>query len=414
MAKDVVVTGMGVVSSLGIGKDRFWKNLIKATSGIRKVTLFDTSRYRRHYGGEVTNFDVGKFIPSDFARFLGRASQFAIVSTKLAMEDAGISFDNLRRARTAVIVGTTMAEAAALDISCEKFLKNRWDEITKRLILNVFPTSVARNIGYFFRLHGLNFLLPNACAAGNYAIGYGFDLIRQGEVDVAIVGGAEALSRVAFQGFQRLYAMAPRVCRPFDKNRKGMLLGEGAAILILESGERVRERKARGYSKVLGYGLSSDAHHMTIPKKEGVAKSMIKALKNAGITTHDVDYISAHGTGTIQNDKIESAAIKDVFGRRAHTLPISSIKSMLGHCMGAASALEAVACYMALQEGVIPPTKNFVTPDPECDIDCVPNKARKQKVNVVLNNGFAFGGNNCCVVFGTAYSGDRVSLKTVR
>jgi 3-oxoacyl-[acyl-carrier-protein] synthase II len=194
--------------------------------------------------------------------------------------------------------------------------------------------------------------------------------------------------------------MAPKECAPFDKNRKGMILGEGAAILILESLERARQRGASIYGEVMGYGLSCDAYHMTIPCRRGIKKAMEKALNNAGLSISDIDYINAHGTGTIQNDKEESNAIKELFGRHYKKIPTSSTKSMLGHCMGAASAIEAIVCCLALKNKIIPPTINFKTPDPECDIDCVPNKARKKDLKVVLNNGFAFGGNNCCVVFG--------------
>lgn len=264
--------------------------------------------------------------------------------------------------------------------------------------MNVFSPSITRSIGVFLKTKGENLLIPNACAAGNYALGYGFDLIRKGEIDFAIVGGADSLSRVAFQGFQRLYAMSPDICSPFDKDRHGMLLGEGAGILILESLEKALSRKAPIYAKVLEYGLSCDAFNMTIPNRVGIKKSMTKAIKNANISIDDIDYISAHGTGTIQNDKEESGAIKEIFGEKQ--VPVSSIKSMLGHCMGAASALESIACCLALKEDIIPPTINFKTPDPECDIDCVPNSARKIKVQTALNNGFAFGGNNCCVVLG--------------
>jgi len=255
-------------------------------------------------------------------------------------------------------------------------------------------------VGYFFKAKGENVLIPNACAAGNYAISYGFDLIRKGEIEFAIVGGADALSRVAFQGFQRLYAMSPGVCSPFDKNRQGMLLGEGAGILILESLERAKKRNATIYAKVLEYGLSCDAYNMTIPNRIGIKKAMAKAVKNATISVDEIDYISAHGTGTTQNDKEESNAINEVFGGRK--VAVSSIKSMLGHTLGAASALEALVCCLALKNDTIPPTINFKTPDPECNIDCVPNKARRIKLNKVLNNGFAFGGNNCCVVLGKA------------
>ena len=293
-------------------------------------------------------------------------------------------------------MGTTMSEANSLDVACLNMLKSEWNEITIKNLLNVFFPSIPFNVGNYLKIKGLNALIPNACAAGNFAFAYGYDLIEKGEVDLVVAGGAEALSRVAFQGFQRLYAMSADVCRPFDKNRKGMMLGEGAGVLILESQALAKKRKAKIYADMLGYGLSCDAHHMTQPKKEGVIKAMSKALKNSGISSDKIDYISAHGTGTPANDKGESQAINEVFGRK---VPVSSTKSMLGHCMGAATALSAIACCMAIKDQAISPTINFETPDPDCDIDCVPNISRKLKVNTVMNNGFAFGGNNCCVIF---------------
>ena len=398
MNKRVVVTGLGAVTAIGIGKDAFWKNLIKGRSGISKVSLFDTSRFKCHNGGEIKDFEPGEFIPKRAIRFYGRASQFAIAATKLALSDARLTLSELHGRQASVIIGTTMAESNVLDISCDSFLRNKWKEVTNNLLISIFSPSIPQNIGCFFGVKNTNVLLPNACGAGNFTIGYGFDLIRKGEADVVIAGGSEALSRVAYQGFNRLYAMSPTVCSPFDKNRKGMLLGEGAGILILESFESARRRKASVYAEILGYGMSCDAHPMTIPKKEGVKQAMEKAIKNSQLSLHEIDYISAHGTGTVANDKTESAAIKELFGTLTKNIPVSSIKSMLGHSMGAASSLEAIACCLALQQGIIPPTINFKTPDPECDIDCVPNKARKTKLTIALNNGFAFGGNNCCTI----------------
>ena len=397
MDKKIVVTGLGVISSIGIGKDDFWKSLINGTSGISEVTLFDTSKFKRNKAGQIKNFKSSDFIPREMVKFLGRASQFAIAAAKLALKDAKITESKVKDKKSAVIIGTTMAEARVYDVSSKMFVGEGWDDITTKLMLNIFSSSIPRNLGHILKAKGSNLLIPNACAAANYALGYGFDLIKRGEVDLAIVGGVDSLSRVAFQGFQRLYAMAPDKCSPFDKDRKGMILGEGAGILILESLESALKRKAPIYSQVLGYGVSCDAHHMTIPKKEGIIKAMEKTLKNSNLSNKDIGYISAHGTGTQANDKAEAGAINEIFEGRK--VPVSSIKSMLGHCMGAASGLEAIACCLALKEGVIPPTINFETSDSECDIDCIPNKARKGNFKIALNNGFAFGGNNGCVAF---------------
>lgn len=242
-------------------------------------------------------------------------------------------------------------------------------------------------------------MIPTACSAGNYAISYAADLLRSGKADVMVAGGADPFSRIAFTGFSRLFALAPEKCQPFDKNRQGTLVGEGAGVLILEPLESARARNATIYAEVLGYGLSCDGHHMTIPETEGIRRVMRRALEDSDIKPEDVDYISAHGTGTPANDRAECAAIHDVFGSYADTLPVSSIKSMLGHTMGAASALEAIACVLAVFHDQVPPTINFETPDPECDVDCVPNSSRYHQTRIALNNSFAFGGNNASIVF---------------
>jgi 3-oxoacyl-[acyl-carrier-protein] synthase II len=398
MDKKVVVTGMGVISAIGLDRHEFWRSLLAGKPGISKVSLFDTSGFKRHCAGEIKDFDATSFIPAKQAQFMGRASQFACAAVKMALQDAKLDIGGLKNPACGVFIGTTMSEASVLDISCQRLLKDDLDAITKKLMLSVLSASLPRNVGTHFKIKGNNLLIPCACAAGNYTIVNAFDLIRRGEIDMAIVGGAEALSRVAFQGFQRLYAMAEDTCAPFDQDRQGMLLGEGAGVLVLESGEQAKKRKADIYAEVLGYGLSCDAGHITIPAKEGIAKAMAKALKNSRTIPCDIDYISAHGTGTSANDKAEAQAVNSVFGGRK--VPMSSIKSMLGHSLGAASALEAIACCLAIKTGNVPPTINFRTPDPDCDVDCVPNQARALAVRRCLNNAFAFGGNNCCVVFG--------------
>ncbi len=402
MDSRVCVSGLGVVSSLGIGKDAFWKSLIQGKSGISKVSRFDTSAFKRHNGGEIKDFHPEEFIPKNRIKFFGRASRFAITAAKLALQDAKIPLSELKNRKICVLVGTTMAEASIMDISTELFIKEEREKITPKLMLNAFAPSIPRNLGSFLKAKGINLLIPNACAAGNYAIGYGLDLIRSGEADLVIAAGSDALSQVAFQGFQKLYAMAPEVCAPFDKDRKGMLLGEGAGVLILEPFEMAARRSTLPYAEVLGYGLSCDAFHITIPKRAGIKQAMEKALKNSGVGIKEVGYISAHGTGTTQNDKEESGAIKELFAGCYRDIPVSSIKSMLGHCMGAASSMEAISCCLVLKEGIVPPTINFKTPDPECDLDCVPNVSRKADIKICLNNSFAFGGNNCCVVFAKA------------
>lgn len=393
----VVVTGLGVVSSVGIGKDAFWQAITNGTSGISKVTSFDTSEYRCHNAGEVKDFDPARFISRKKLPFVGRTSQLSIAAASLALEDAGLSPDKVNGERTGIFLGTTMGEKP-LEEAIDTWVMAGSDNVSKIKILQASANNIPANVGMHFKLSGPNYMIPTACAAGNYAIGYGYDFIKKGDLDYAIVGGADAFSRLAFTGFQRIYAMSPDICRPFDKNRKGMLVGEGAGILLLESLESALYRNAEIYAEIPGYGISCDAYHMTASKPDGIAKAMLNALKYTRTTIDKVDYINAHGTGTPGNDKNECAALKKVFKGNLGSVPVSSIKSMLGHPMGAASAIEAITCCLAVKENIIPPTINFETPDPACEIDCVPNEARIRRVNIALNNGFAFGGNNSCLV----------------
>ena len=401
----VVVTGLGIVSSVGTGKDDFWKALISGKSGISKVTSFDTSEYRCHNAGEVQDFNPEDHISKRMIPFLGRTSQLAITATSQALGVAGFSPKKINGERTGIFIGTTMGEKP-LEESIDTWITAGSNNVSKKKILQSTANNIPANIGMYFKLSGPNYLIPTACAAGNYAIGYGVDFIKRGDLDYAIVGGADAFSKLAFTGFQRIYAMAPDRCQPFDKNRRGMMVGEGAAILFLESLESALQRNAEIYAEVPGYGISCDAYHMTASKPDGIAKAILNALKYTRTSINEVDYINAHGTGTPGNDKNECAAIKKVFKDTLRSVPISSIKSTLGHPMGAASAIEALTCCLAVKENIIPPTINYETPDPACDIDCVPNKARVRRVNIALNNGFAFGGNNSCLVI-RKYTGNQ-------
>lgn len=395
----VVVTGIGAVSSIGIGKDDFWRNLLAGKSGIDEVERFDTSQFPTHRAGEVKSFDPGDFLPKTVSKLIGRGSQLAIAASKLALEDGGIEIKKIKPDAIGIIIGTTMGESPSIEIIDRYWLRKGEEDVYSANVRNFPVNNLSDNITHFFGFTSYNYVIPTACAAGNYSIGFAFDLIRQGKIDMFLAGGADPLSRLAFTGFNRLFAMAPEKCQPFDKNRKGMMLGEGGAMLLVEGLDSAKKRDAQIYAEILGYGLSCDAYNMTIPSEKGVKKVMEKAIKNSGIKKEDVDYISAHGTGTGLNDKTETAAIKEVFGSRAKDIPVSSIKSMLGHTMGTASAFEAIACCLATKEGMIPPTINYETPDPDCDLDYVPGKARKKDVNIALNNSFAFGGNNACVVF---------------
>jgi 3-oxoacyl-[acyl-carrier-protein] synthase II len=398
----VVITGIGVISPVGTGKDTFWKALLEGKSGIGPVTTFDSKDFAAHIGAEVHDFDPDCFVKKQKPGEMGRASQFAIGAARLAIEDARVQLKTLPPRRVGVSMGTTSGEPLFVEQYNDARKAGGDAAVTARCMeqypCHVMPAHVAAE----FDLHGPALMIPTACAAGNYAIGYGFDLIRTGRADVMLAGGADAFSRIPYLGFARLGAIAPERCQPFDKNRKGMVPGEGSGMLVLETLDAARERGAKIYAEVLGYGVSCDAHHMTAahPQADGAIRAMSAALKESGMGIGDIDYISAHGTGTPTNDRIESLAVRTLFADYATKVPMSSIKSMLGHTMGAASAIEAAACALALDTGWIPPTINHEEPDPDCGLDIVPNQARLTNPQVVLNNAYAFGGNNASLCLG--------------
>jgi len=396
MNKRVVITGLGVVSSIGIGWKEFWGNLLDGRSGITPVTSFDTANQFTHNGGEVRDFRADNFIPADRLPFMNRATQMAVASAKLAWDDAGLTAGDAADRTIGVSHGTTLGAAQAIEDVDVMLVQQR--KPGKELFSQMPPHAAPAAIAAELNCHGPNFMFSTACAAGNYAIAYAYDLIRFGRSEIVLAGASDAVSRIEYTGFNQFKAVAPEKCQPFDKNRKGMIPAEGAGMLTVESLKTALERKAHIYAEIEGYGLSCDAYHMTSASIEGISGCMVKALQNAGIQKEEVSYISAHGTGTIANDKTECAAIKHVFGPLSKRIPISSIKSMLGHTMGAASALEAITCALVVKNDIIPPTINYETPDPECDIDCVPNRPRKHIVVVALNNSYAFGGNNASLV----------------
>jgi 3-oxoacyl-[acyl-carrier-protein] synthase II len=397
--RPVVVTGVGLVTAVGAGMDA-WHNLLAGRSGIHPVKSFSTERYPVHLGGEIADFSP----PAGVEDGAGRATALAVAAARLALADAGITEADVDPLRAAVTVGTTSGEPSFVERLEDSRAAGGPDDASLRDFAvhypsHVIPARVAADAGF----HGPALTIPTACAAGNYAIAAAVDLLRAGRADVVLAGGADAFSRITFTGFARLGAIAPERCQPFDRNRKGMVPGEGAAMLVLETAERARRRGARIHAEVAGYGLSCDAFHMTggEPSGAGAIRAMEGALRDAGGTTtpDDVSYISAHGTGTVVNDRLEALAIQRVFGAAARRIPTSSIKSMIGHAMGAASAIEAVACVLATAQDRIPPTINFETPDPDCDLDCVPNHARDHTVRVAMNNAYGFGGNNASVLF---------------
>lgn len=398
MKERIVITGLGVVSSIGVGKDEFWQNLLQGKSGISEVESFDTANQFSHYAGEIKNFDPAKGLNNKYSKLIGRASLLGIVASKLAVKDSGLNLKDVRNKNVAVCIGTTGGEAQEIEEIDAAWVKDGVEGVNSRAIIQYPVSNMPSNIATELKLKGLTRIFTTACASGNYGIGYAYDLLQLHKADMVLAGGSDAFSYSAFTGFNQVGAVAPEMCQPFDKNRKGMIPAEGAGMLILERLDDAQKRGAPIYAEILGYGLSCDAFHITQPDAEGVSVCMRNALVQAGVSENDVDYICAHGTGTPHNDKTETKAIYDVFKDRTKKIPVSSIKSMLGHTMGAASAIETISCALTVSTNMIPPTMNYKTPDPECDIDCVPNKARNQKVNVALNNAFAFGGNNSCLV----------------
>lgn len=394
----VVITGLGVVSSIGIGCEDFWESLINGKSGIAEITSFDTSAYDRHFGGEVKNFNFRKYFNANKRLVnIGRTSQMAIVASKLALEDAEFLTKSSKE-KLALSVGTTTGEIQILE---NHNFRQKQNKKTHKLSFSRFPSSsITTNIGLALNLSGLNDIFTTACASGNYAIGHVYDQIKHGKYKYGLAGGADAMSRIVFTGFCRLMAVAPEMCQPFDVNRKGMIPAEGAGMLFLETLESAEKRKAKIYAEVLGYGLSCDAHHMTDPSISGVFNAMNNTLMNSGISPDEIDYICAHGTGTKENDIVESQAIKQLCGNKNNSVLVSSIKSMLGHTMGAASALGAISCCLAIKNQIIPPNVNLEKKDPDCGNLNIVNEAVHNKLKVIINNSQAFGGNNCCLVFG--------------
>jgi 3-oxoacyl-[acyl-carrier-protein] synthase II len=394
----VVITGLGTVTSIGLGPAAFLDGLRSGRSGVKPITAFDTTGFAHANGCEVTDFDPAEWLHEVDPAELGRASQFSAAASRMAVADSGLSLEELRRRRALVSVGTTDAESRDLDVLVGTQLESgpeQWDPgVVRRAQAGRLSSGIVRELG-LVDVEAVT--IPTACAAGNYAIGSGFDAIRDGDVEVALCGGADAVCRKTFAGFYRLGTIAPEVCQPFDKNRKGILTGEGAGILLMESLESARARGARIYAEVLGYGLNCDAHHPVAPDRDSLARCMEVAHRNAGVKPEDIDFISAHGTGTRANDVTEAGAIRQVFDTPPPTV---SIKSMIGHSMGAASALASAACALALTEGFIPPTINHEETDPECALDCVPNEARSAELNVVQNNALAFAGNNAVLILG--------------
>ncbi|TJZ57342.1 beta-ketoacyl-[acyl-carrier-protein] synthase family protein [Streptomyces piniterrae] len=395
----VVVTGRGVVSSIGIGAAEFAEGLRAGRNEVAPITAFDTTGFAYANGSEVTGFDPAGWITRTPVETLGRASAFAVAAAHMALTEAGLSGEQLRDRPGHIAVGTADGESQDIDALAAETVARGVDAVDPALVERAGTHRLSASIAWELGLEDVApMTFATACSAGNYAIGDGLDAIRLGDADYALVGGVDAICRRSFASFYRLGIMSPDRCRPFDADRQGILSSEGAGILLLESLTSARARGATIYAEVLGYGLNCDAHHSFAPEEKSIQACMEMALRDAGVRPDEVDLISAHGTGTKSNDETEVRAIKSVYGDRPP--PVVSLKSMLGHTMGASSALGAIASSIAITEGFIPPTVNHRTPDPECDINCVPNQSVPADLRIVQNNGFAFGGNNAIVLLG--------------
>ena len=398
----IVVTGLGIASSIGIGKEEFWKNALKGKSGISKVESFDTSFYESHRGGEIKDLDPEPFLSKEKIASLERGSILAIMAAKLALEGASLNLEKERSQKIGISMGTTMGEIQALEKANQIWVKKGRDKIPQSLLQKYPSGNIPANVAKELKISGPSIMIGNACAAGNFAIGYAFDLLRSNKAGLMLAGGADPFSRVPFTGFNRLGAVSHDVVRSFDKDSKGMIVAEGAAIVVLEPLESALKRKARIYAEIMGYGISCDAHHITAPHPEsyGIMQAINFALESSSLKNDQIDCVIAHGTGTPSNDKAEMLALTRIFGDRTQELPVTSIKTMLGHSMGAASAIEALTNALVVHHGLIPPTINFNDPDPQFNIDIVSNIYREKEIKYGMNNALAFGGNNSSLIMG--------------
>ncbi len=403
----VVITGIGVISSIGIGKEVFWEALRSGKSGISKITSFDASKLSTQFAGQVLDFDPLQYIDRKSLRRMDRTSQFAVACAKMAVKDAGLDPQANGRHRAGVIIGTAMAGHGHILEQHIEYLKKGPDRVNPFTTLASFPDACASNISIELGITGPSFSIATACSSASDAAGYAFDAIMSHTVDFLVMGGAEATifspilaAFCATRALSRRNNEPEKASRPFNLDRDGFVLGEGAGIFVVEEYEHARKRGAHIYAEILGHGMTCDAYHMTSPDPSGkeAIRAMEMAMKKAGITPKQIDYINAHGTSTPLNDKTETMIIKKVFGERAYQIPISATKSMVGHLIGAAGSVELIATILAMEKGEIPPTINYEIPDPECDLDYVPNKSRKAKINIAMKNSFGFGGKNSILI----------------
>jgi 3-oxoacyl-[acyl-carrier-protein] synthase II len=408
--RKVVVTGMGALTPLGLNVRDTWQALVAGRSGIGRITQFDASAYPTQIAGEVRGFDPAEYMDARDAKRMARFSQFAVAGAKMALKDAGLTLDESNAEDVGVVMGTAIGGGLVETEAAHLTLLNKGARrIPPFFVPSMIPNAAAHHVAYAFGIRGYTSTVIAACASGNQAIGEGARAIRDGSARVVIAGGTEsAMCELALAGISAMRALSTRndeperASRPFDAERDGFVASDGCGVLVLESLDHALARGARVYAEVLGYGVSSDAYHVSAPHPEGrgAALAMRRAIADAGLKPEDISYINAHATATPTGDPAEVAAIKSVFGSHAYEIPVNATKSMIGHLLGAAGAVEAIATIMTIQEGILHPTINYEFPDPDCDLDCVPNEARRAQVDIALSNSFGFGGQNACLVLG--------------
>jgi nodulation protein E len=399
----VAITGLGIISPLGLNLEENWKSLSEGRAAIGPIKGADCSTLRFKNGAEVTGYDPVTHFPGGKDAYIDRFAQFSVVAAREALRNAGLELTAELRERSAIVCGSAVGGQAAIEAGFQDLWVEGRGRVHPLTIPKTMSNAGASHIAMDMGMSGPTYTVSTACSSANHAIGQAFRLVRDGEADVAMTGGSEAMFSIGMlKAWEAMRVIAPDTCRPFSKDRRGMILGEGGAMMVLEPMDAARARGAKIFAEICGFGMTADAHHLTQPAVHGPARAMRGALREAGLEPEAIGYINAHGTGTPGNDPVESSAIREVFGAHADKIGVSSTKSMHGHALGAAGALEAIATILALHHGILPPTANFNEPDPECDLDYIPNQPRALRVEAALSNSFAFGGLNAVVAFRAA------------
>src|ERR1700722_2262748 len=396
----VAITGLGIISPLGLNLEENWKSLSEGRPAIGPIKGADCSTLRFKNGAEVTGYDPVKHFEGGKDAYIDRFAQFSVVAAREALRNSGLELTPELRERSAIVCGSAVGGQAAIEAGFEDLWVQGRGRVHPLTIPKTMSNAGASHIAMDTGMSGPTYTVSTACSSANHAIGQAFRLVRDGEADAAMTGGSEAMFSIGMlKAWEAMRVIAPDTCRPFSKDRRGMILGEGGAMMVLEPMDAARARGAKIFAEICGFGMTADAHHLTQPAVHGPARAMRGALREAGLAPEAIGYMNAHGTGTPGNDPVESSAIREVFGAHADKIGVSSTKSMHGHALGAAGALEAIATVLALHHGILPPTANYNEPDPECDLDYIPNQARPARVEAALSNSFAFGGLNAVIAF---------------